>query len=179
MKEEIKFPPHLAGIMENFNPDIKEVVLMKGTATGATCEISENAIGYYVTDEKQRTNVKSWRKDNLPHLREYKKNYISNNEHNRIRNLLSVKIRQMILGVCKTDLSDLTGCTNEEFKSHLESKFVGGMSWENYGKYGWHIDHIMACAKFDLTKEKDVKKCFHYSNLQPLWHNDNYRKFNK
>ncbi len=43
------------------------------------------------------------------------------------------------------------------------------MNWENYGKFGWHIDHIIPCDSFDLTKEEEQRRCFHYSNLQPLW----------
>lgn len=52
------------------------------------------------------------------------------------------------------------------------------MSWDNYGRGGrkWQIDHIKPCAYFDLTKPEDQRKCFHYSNLQPLWQKDNLEK---
>lgn len=68
----------------------------------------------------------------------------------------------------------LLGCSIEFLKKHLEEQFQPGMSWENYGQ--WHIDHIKPCAKFDLTKAEEQKKCFHYSNLQPLWAKDNLKK---
>lgn len=42
------------------------------------------------------------------------------------------------------------------------------MTWDNYGKY-WHIDHIIPCSSFDLTDIEQQKKCFHYTNLQPLF----------
>ena len=51
------------------------------------------------------------------------------------------------------------------------------MSWENHGT--WHIDHRVPCAKFDLTKKEEQEKCFHYTNLQPLWAKDNLSKGNK
>jgi len=68
----------------------------------------------------------------------------------------------------------LLGCTTDKLKRHLESQFTKGMNWDNYGK--WHIDHIKPCAVFDFSKESDQKECFHYTNLQPLWAEDNMRK---
>jgi hypothetical protein len=73
----------------------------------------------------------------------------------------------------------LIGCTPEKLKLHLESQFKGGMTWTNYGYYGWHIDHIIPCDSFDLSKPEEQKKCFHYTNLQPLWALDNLKKSNK
>lgn len=67
-----------------------------------------------------------------------------------------------------------TGCTQGQLKAHIESLFVEGMSWDNYGE--WHIDHIKPCAAFDLSNELEFNKCFHYSNLQPLWAFDNISK---
>jgi hypothetical protein len=69
------------------------------------------------------------------------------------------------------------GCTLDELKIHLSNKFKDGMTWENYGQ--WHIDHIIPCAAFDLHSEEQQKKCFHYSNLQPLWARDNIVKGSK
>ena len=74
---------------------------------------------------------------------------------------------------------ELIGLDIVEFKKHLESKFQDGMSWSNYGYYGWHIDHIKPCSLFDLSKEEDQKQCFHYTNMQPLWRLDNMKKSNK
>jgi len=51
------------------------------------------------------------------------------------------------------------------------------MNWSNYGK--WHIDHIKSCASFDLSKKSEQKKCFHYTNLQPLWAEENIKKGGK
>jgi len=66
---------------------------------------------------------------------------------------------------------ELLGCTTEEFKKYLESKFTKGMTFDKI-----HIDHIKPCAAFDLTKPGEQEKCFHYSNFQPLWPIDNLRK---
>lgn len=74
---------------------------------------------------------------------------------------------------------ELLGCTLEEAFIHLESQFQDGMSWDNYGKYGWHIDHIKPIASFDLTDPEQIKKACHYTNLQPLWASENLSKSSK
>jgi hypothetical protein len=63
----------------------------------------------------------------------------------------------------------LLGCTVPDLRVYLESKFLPTMSWENYGRTGWHIDHIIPCSSFNFTNKDDQLKCFHYTNLQPLF----------
>jgi hypothetical protein len=69
----------------------------------------------------------------------------------------------------------LLGCSWNELKLHLESKFTKEMSWNNYGKY-WEIDHIIRLANFDLTDPEQLKKACHYTNLQPLSINEHRKK---
>lgn len=71
---------------------------------------------------------------------------------------------------------ELLGCSIETFRGHIESQFQAGMSWANYGLHGWHIDHIMPCAVFDLRDPEQVARCFHYTNMRPVWAHDNLRK---
>ena len=79
----------------------------------------------------------------------------------------------------RTSLSTmfLIGCEIDYLIYHIQSKFKRGMSWDNYGL--WHIDHKKPCASFDLSDPSEQYKCFHFSNLQPLWAIDNLRKSNK
>jgi hypothetical protein len=73
-------------------------------------------------------------------------------------------------------VSDL-GCSIEELKKYIETKFLEGMTWENYGK--WHIDHIIPLSKFNLSDREELLKAVNYTNLQPLWAEDNMKKSNK
>jgi hypothetical protein len=73
-----------------------------------------------------------------------------------------------------TKTEQLLGCSVQELKNHLEAQFKDGMTWDNYGQ--WHVDHIRPCSSFDLAKPKEQKACFHYTNLQPLWAEENYKK---
>jgi hypothetical protein len=69
----------------------------------------------------------------------------------------------------------LLGCSIEDLWIYLESKFEIGMTRENYGKV-WHVDHIMPCAIFDLSRPEHQRRCFHFSNLQPMLAAQNIRK---
>lgn len=97
----------------------------------------------------------------------------------RLAKRLRNRLREMVgQNKCASAL-ELVGCSLEQLKAHLESQFQPGMTWENAGFYGWHIDHIIPCAAFDLTKPEEQAKCFHYTNLQPLWRKQNQSKSSK
>jgi hypothetical protein len=74
----------------------------------------------------------------------------------------------------KNKTFDVVGCTPEFLKEYLEKKFLEGMTWDNYGFYGWHIDHIIPLCT--AKTEEEVLKLCHYTNLQPLWSQDNFKK---
>jgi hypothetical protein len=70
------------------------------------------------------------------------------------------------------------GCTPEQLRTHIESQFKHGMAWDNLGvgKGHWNIDHIIPCAAFDFTDPVQAKRCFHYTNMRPLWAIANLKK---
>lgn len=72
---------------------------------------------------------------------------------------------------------NIIGCTPQFLKEHLENQFTDGMNWDNHGLFGWHIDHIIPLSS--AKTEEELYKLCHYSNLQPLWAEDNLRKSNK
>ena len=84
-------------------------------------------------------------------------------------------------GSKKGSTLELLGCSAEEFKNYLEARFYERstgekMSWNNYGRDGWHLDHIRPLSSFDLLRPGDVAVACHFNNLQPLWQEDNLAK---
>lgn len=81
-------------------------------------------------------------------------------------------------GEDKSDrITTLLGYRPLELRRHIESLWSEGMSWENYGKGGWHIDHIVPISHF--PSDAPVSVINNLSNLQPLWEKDNLRKGNR
>ena len=62
---------------------------------------------------------------------------------------------------------------------YLERQFKDGMNWNNYGK--WHVDHKIPVSFFEFSSYNDweFKYCWSLNNLQPLWAEENLRKWNK
>jgi hypothetical protein len=151
---------------------------------------------YYLKNKKRILAVnKLWAKNNIEKKKSiwriyyYKNSKKLNQKKIKYRNEVDAKdpyfrlytcIRTRINKVIKNNIKckktlDLLGIPNLKFlKNYLESKFKPGMSWEKRGLI--HIDHIIPCASFDLTDKKQQVKCFHYSNLQPLWAKENLIK---
>lgn len=128
--------------------------------------------------EKIRKYKREWAKLNRDRLNSKAKELRDKNmEYKLACNLRTRTSRALTKGKTGSAIKDL-GCTVGELKLYLESKFQPGMTWDNYGRTGWHIDHVKPLANFDLTNPKEFKKAAHYTNLQPLWAEDNVRKSN-
>lgn len=145
--------------------------------------------------EKQKRSIKSkldYKLNRQKYQEKNRKSYIKNKEKRRIyfrhryKTNIQVKLRSLIAGriirKLKHDKSDKTlnllECSIKYLKEYLESQFLPGMTWDNHSKDGWHIDHIIPCASFDLTKEEEQRKCFHYTNLMPRWATTDIAKAN-
>lgn len=139
-----------------------------------------------------------WEENNKERRKEFHKNYYQRNKDRYRRNAREYQrwfrstnkgriintLRSRLGRVCKglSDIEttkDLIGCDYENFKEHIENQFTEGMSWDNYGLKGWHLDHIIPISRFDIENEEERKACFHYTNLQPLWAEDNWSKNDK
>jgi hypothetical protein len=127
---------------------------------------------------------KIYREKNKLKISEYKKKWakerLKNDPRFKILGNLRRRLLHVLKGYSKADSTlNLLGCTKQELIQYLESIFKEGMTWENYGQFGWHIDHITPCSFFDLSIVEQQQKCFHYTNLQPLWWYENLTKGKK
>ena len=76
----------------------------------------------------------------------------------------------------KNQYFKMLGYTVEDLKARLEQTFTEDMSWDNYGRGGWHIDHIKPLVLFDMSKESDFIKAWSLENLQALSESENCSK---
>lgn len=139
---------------------------------------------YYTNNVEDITEKKIiYRKNNWDYILKRQGKYMKNrrqqddmyrlvtNIRNRVKKYMRAK--GMMSRISKSNY-DMIGCTPQELREHIESKFIDGMSWDNYGFTGWHLDHIIPLASAN-TKE-EIIKLNHYTNLQPLWAIDNMKK---
>jgi len=144
--------------------------------------------------EKNAEYGKQWRKKNKDKLKQKKikwqeefkvihgvshttyRRQISIDE--RIKHNIRVRINKAIKGINKAGSAvNELDCSLVFFKSYIKELFKPNMTWDNYGE--WHIDHIKPLDSFDLSNSEQFKKACHYTNLQPLWAEDNLSKGNK
>lgn len=135
---------------------------------------------YYLNNKKKISNrIKIYREKNKEHLvkkqREYSRRQYKNDIKFRLSCVLRTRINKALKGENKSlNTMFLIGCEIDYLMYHLQCKFKQDMTWDNYGD--WHIDHIKPCVSFDLSKPSEQRKCFHYTNLQPLWAKENQIK---
>jgi hypothetical protein len=165
------------------NPEMKSSVRLK--------KYRENE----VFREKEKISQKQYYEKNIIHERERRREfYITNKKNERIYNnewkrnkmksdpffRMKKNLRDRIRLYLKGELSskrtkDIVGINMVEFREYIESKFIDGMSWENYGT--WHLDHKKPLVLG--TNNEEILELNYYTNLQPLWADDNIRKNRK
>jgi hypothetical protein len=102
----------------------------------------------------------------------------ANNPIARMANSMRRSIRRYLDAGQKGEMSsfEIIGCSKDDLRKHLESKFRDGMTWQNYGKH-WHIDHIVPLISAKSSDE--IKRLCHWTNLQPLTAFENISKGSK
>lgn len=132
--------------------------------------------------EYLRSKAKEYR-ERVKHTEEFKRrDRINRSKYlSKVQNKLALSLRTRVKIAVKSNakagsaVRDL-GCTIPELKALLESKFKSGMTWKNWSLHGWHLEHIVPLHKFDLTERTQFLKACHFSNLQPMWATEHYKK---
>ena len=120
--------------------------------------------------------AKKWYKKNAKKIYQQRRK----RPYERLASVIRARIHDVLKNGYKSDRTEkLIGISIKELKVYIENKFKSGMTWDNYGFYGWHIDHIRPLSSFDLTTPEGQKEAFHYTNLQPLWAKENLHKHSK
>ena len=131
---------------------------------------------YQANKDRHIEQAKKWRAENGDRVKKHRRDWYRKKYHTdpafRTERICRARISQALNGNNKSASTiELLGCTIEHARFHIESQFKEGMTWDNI-----HIDHIQPCASFDLEDPNEQRKCFHYTNLQPLLAEDNLRK---
>ncbi len=160
------------------DPEYREKALQKGKKGRIKYkEWIKNYLKEYGEQNKEKIqqSAKEYRIKNKEKIKIRSRNYMRERRrtdpHFRVKARLQCRIWHALKGKVKKSLrtQELLGCTIGEFRTYFELKFSSNMNWEKFDKGLIHIDHIIPCDFFDLTKEEEQRKCFHYTNLQPLW----------
>ena len=125
--------------------------------------------------ESCRKASREWYHRNTDRVRSYEQNRRASDINYRIAYNLRRRLQKLVTRKTGSAVRDL-GCSIEEFHEYIEAQFQSGMTWENWGQNGWHLDHIKPLSAFDLTDREQVLEVCHYTNLQPLWAKENLRK---
>jgi len=162
---------------------LKPEISARNTAYRNLPESKEKSRKRYTSEEhKANKREKSKSPEYRRHRNEFEKQKKEEDLNYKLACDLRTRLNQAIKSNTKTGsaVRDL-GCSIEELKAHLESKFQTGMTWENWGigEDRWNIDHIIPLSAYDLGERQHVVLACYYLNLQPLWSGDNLAKGDK
>ena len=164
---KLKHKEEVSAYAQNYHLQHKEDINLKKKEYYALKkkEINEKHKEYYMLNKKKTNERYNNRKETDPFFK------------------LAVNMRSRVTMAFKrikkgkpTTTESLLGANYKIVAKHIESQFSEGMSWEKLGKE-IHIDHVVP-----LASAKDIDELIalcHYSNLQPLWAIDNFKKGSK
>lgn len=133
---------------------------------------------YYRENREARSDYnKDYHKKNAEKINQRRKERRENDKNYALRVNLRNRLNAALYNKQKAGsaVRDL-GCSVEEFVKYIESKSHERMTWDNWGRKGWHLDHIKPLAAFDLTDRQQFLEACHYTNMQPMWWNENLAK---
>lgn len=163
---------------ENFRDDMYESYLkhveIYGIGRNTSLDRYPNPDGNYEpsnckwsTSKEQCETRRTTTKTENPHDHAYWRQKLGN----ALRDIIRFRLKRSFI-------DKYLGCSSLEFRKYIESQFTEGMTWENHGVGigKWQFDHMLGCNNFDLSIETNRYKCYHFSNIHPMWWEDHKKK---
>ena len=158
-------------------PEYKEEMAANGAAWYAANRQKVAARNVVRKAERAAYSV-GWRANNKDWVTTYGNAYNSARLKVDLNFRLAKTLRSRVASALKGDpragsfVRDLN-CSVDELRKHIESQFEPGMTWDNWSRKGWHIDHVASLANFDLSDRAQFLVAAHWTNLRPLWAKQN------
>jgi hypothetical protein len=168
-----------------------------GKSSCYTCQKEMARLWKEKNKEKVHEYNKKYKENNKETIKEYNRDYHNNNREDikkrslrnykrllkenpsfKLGHLLRSYTRKFLKKNKSVATSDLLGCSLEFFKEWLSFNFKEDMTFDNHGTC-WHIDHLIPCSRFNLVDEQEQRRCFHWTNMKPMYAHDNIKKGNK
>jgi hypothetical protein len=166
------------------NPEKRKETLKKYYVNNKETELTRFKLYIEKNPDKRKKTVKKYYENNKKIINKKQtilnKKYYNNNYYYKLKHLCRSRLCEFLKtkNITKQNKTfEIVGCSPQFLKEYLEKKFTEGMSWDNHGLYGWHIDHIIPLSS--VSTEEEIYKLCHYTNLQPLWATDNLKKGSK
>ena len=168
------------------NPEKRKETIKKYYENNKEKTKEKDKVRFLENPEKIRAiKLKSYHKnktkdEQIDRRRKYRKYKRKTDEKYKLADAIRSRIKFYIRinNITKKNKTfDIVGCTPQFLKEHMEKQFKNEMTWENYGFYGWHIDHIIPLSS--AKSDKELYRLCHYTNLQPLWAKENLSKGSK
>lgn len=139
------------------------------------------ALDYQKNKDKRSIAKKLWAQNNKEKMNARRREREKTDPHVKMSKKIRQQMRRAIVyynATKKESSLKYLGCDMAFFVKHIEAQWIEGMNWSNHGngKGKWQVDHIDPICSFDFSKDEQLRACFHYSNLRPLWQPDNARK---
>lgn len=141
-------------------------------------KIKESTKNYRISNkEKRKEQQKRYRKSHKKLIQEkLNKRRLEDINYRITTNLRSRLSKAIKLNYKRGSAVKDLGCSVEKFKLWIEMQWQEGMNWDNWTKDGWHLDHIIPLCKFNLENREELLKACHYTNIQPMWAEENLTK---
>lgn len=148
------------------------------------CEKARMKVYRENNPDARKETKRKWNSNNIESVKKLKKEHVKRRKKRdpifRAMNVMrsrTTRYAHKKFNEKRGKFVEIIGIDRDGFRDYISTKFKEGMSWENYGWSTWHLDHIIPLSSAKTIEE--LEELSHYTNLQPLWKDENLEKSNK